>query len=179
MHVTVELLFAPASADLLYRKSTELQRQYGPPPDPAYTAPPHIRLVSLEEEPDFLRSTVDGHASGLEAFDLNLDSVATFPQGVVYLAPSDNAQMISIHAALHRDLADRGVRSNWPYYQPGQWKPHCTVAVGISQDRIDDAVTWFRKVIPILVRVESLAVLSYQPFSELHKRNLGRTLKTP
>lgn len=174
MHITVEFLFDPASADSIQQIGSQLQREFAPMDESDYSAPPHIRLAAMEEEPADLRSTVEELASHIERVQLDLNRAASFPQGVIYLAPTDPAPLIGVHAFLHEALAKQQVSGN-PHYNPAVWQPHCTVAVGISPERLGDALESCRNMLPIPpVTVEQVAVLTYRPFNELYKFDLAR-----
>jgi 2'-5' RNA ligase len=177
MHITVEFLFDAASTDSIHRIGLSLQREFAPMDESDYAAPPHIRLAALEEEPAALRSTVEELASHLKPVRLDLNKVASFPQGVIYLAPTDATALIGVQASLQEALAIEKIRGN-PYYDPAVWQPHCTVAVGISSEQIGDALRSCRKMLPIPpVTIEQVAVLTYGPFNELYKFHLGQGLE--
>jgi hypothetical protein len=42
------------------------------------------------------------------------------------------ADLLALHAEVHAALAGRAI-GHWPYYQPGSWVPHCTLAESLNE----------------------------------------------
>jgi 2'-5' RNA ligase len=68
--------------------------------------------------------------------------LGTFPgrNGALFLGVPVTAELLAFHAEVHAALAGQPVE-HWPYYLPGNWVPHCTLAEGLSDD---EAATAFR-----------------------------------
>lgn len=65
---------------------------------------------------------------------LRLYVLGTFPgrEGALFLAVQVTTELLAFHLEVHAALAGQPVE-HWPYYQPGNWVPHCTLAEGLSQ----------------------------------------------
>jgi 2'-5' RNA ligase len=65
---------------------------------------------------------------------LHLYVLGTFPgrEGALFLSVPVTAELLAFHAEVHAGLAGQSVE-HWPYYQPGNWVPHCTLAEGLGQ----------------------------------------------
>ena len=74
-------------------------------------------------------------------FPIKFDCLGIFPQpeGVVFLGTVVTEQLLSVHREFQTRFSGlmSGVR---PYYLPGNWVPHCTLAYGLSVDAIPAAV---------------------------------------
>jgi 2'-5' RNA ligase len=95
---------------------------------------PHISLALMDalETIEPVNRVLRTFSHNVFPFELKLESVGWFPtvEGVMFLAPLVTRQLLNIHESLHRLLGGEGLIS-MPYYLPGKWVPHCTIAVGI------------------------------------------------
>jgi len=60
-----------------------------------------------------------------------LTSLGFFLTGVApaYLAVTPTGRLLSLHEEVHEALGGAG---SWDYYRPGEWVPHCTLAMGVT-----------------------------------------------
>jgi len=142
---------------------------------PASGARPHVSLaVCPTLAPEAYRDELAGFARGAAPLDLTLASVGTFPgaEGVVFLAPVVTRPLLRLHAALHRRLASRA--ASWPYYRPGHWVPHCTVAADLPPERVPSAVDLCRRApLPLRGRLEAVGLVAFRPVAHLYTYPLG------
>jgi len=61
--------------------------------------------------------------------DAGLPSLA---EGALFLGVTVTADLLAFHAGMHAALAGQPVE-HWPYYLPGNWVPHCTLAEGLDK----------------------------------------------
>jgi len=97
---------------------------------PAIGSRPHISLaVFTDVILETLNDVVVEVAQSAAPLELGLAAVAGFPgnEGVLFLAPTVSRELVTLHEALHHRLQESGLRAN-PYYLPGRWVPHCTIA---------------------------------------------------
>jgi 2'-5' RNA ligase len=93
---------------------------------------PHVSLAVAESltEADLtsLRTVLTVQPS------VRLYSLATFPgrEGALFLGAVVTAELLALHAEVHAALAGRAI-GHWPYYQPGSWVPHCTLAESLNE----------------------------------------------
>lgn len=101
-----------------------------------------------------------------------MDSFPTV-EGVVYLAPDPNPKLLAVHWRFHARLAAHGEPGH-PYYRPGRWVPHCTIASGVPPHLISEVMGS-----PALaeafgeVRVEAVLAVAYHPSRPLYSFPLG------
>jgi hypothetical protein len=64
---------------------------------------------------------------------LDLYVLATFPGsgGALFLGVLVTADLLAFHADVQAVIA--GQLEQWPYYLPGNWVPHCTLAEGLDK----------------------------------------------
>ncbi len=131
---------------------------------------PHVTLGVLNEyvspafEHEFQRYT-----KGLKQFPLKLDCLGIFPrpEGVVYLGAVVTDQLLSIHREFQTRFANlmTGAR---PYYMPGNWIPHCTLAYGLAIEAIPSAVEISARVtLPVNTTVTEISLVEVPKHREV------------
>lgn len=119
---------------------------------------PHVSLTVTESldhgELAPVRDAVAGH---LPSVLLNL--LGTFPgsEGILFLAPVVTDDLLALHTRLQNALAGQRV-TQWPYYLPGRWVPHCTLAQGLSRDEIAQAFRVLYGHQPVTAQLTSVGV---------------------
>jgi 2'-5' RNA ligase len=103
------------------------------------------------------------------AFPIKLDYLGVFPrtEGVVYFGAVVTGQLLSVHGEFTRHFGPlmMGVR---PYYLPGSWVPHCTLAYGLSSAGIPAAVeVCSRSMLPITAQVKEIALVEIPKHREV------------
>jgi hypothetical protein len=81
------------------------------------------------------RSELELFSDNVESFSVNFTSIATFPteEGVVFLAPTVTQELLDVHSRFHKAFSRYRPEAS-EYYLPGQWVPHCTVAMDLKSD---------------------------------------------
>lgn len=109
-------------------------------------ASPHISLAVFSEiEPEILRPLLAEFAAMVTPIPVRLAAVGTFPimaqgdEGAVFLAPSVSTRLLAEHDRFHRMLNEYNIYAH-EYYRPGNWVPHCTVALNAAPDQVMKAV---------------------------------------
>jgi 2'-5' RNA ligase len=94
---------------------------------------PHVSLAVAESLADAdlarLRSALAVRKPVLPLYVLG-----TFPGhgGALFLGVPVTTELLAFHAGVHAALDGQPVE-HWPYYQPGNWVPHCTLAEGLDK----------------------------------------------
>lgn len=174
MHV-VELGFDFATEIRIRELWNKVARVYGGPQ--LVEQGPHLSLASFSDgEPDCLRDELGEIGRCFRAFPLAFASIGSFPsaEGVVYLAPLPNTELRRLHEALHHALARHGQRGH-EHYRPGNWVPHCTIAIGVPAELRDRVVEECQREVatPIAAVVATVRVTAYGPRRELHTIRFG------
>jgi 2'-5' RNA ligase len=119
---------------------------------------PHVSLTVTESlgQSDLapVRSALAGHLPAVL-----LDALGTFPgsEGALFLAAVATRDLLTLHARVHDALAGQPV-TQWPYYLPGRWVPHCTLAQGLSRDEIAEAFRLLHGYQPIAAQLTSAGI---------------------
>ncbi len=125
---------------------------------------PHLSLAvhSAQLEMADLLPRLQVFAVSQPLIEVSLSSIATFPteEGVLFLAPPVTAALLTMHTAYHHTFRDLRDLTN-AYYHPGQWLPHCTLAIELPREAVGRAVQLCLELItqPLEGWVEQVAVL--------------------
>jgi len=133
-------------------------------------ARPHLSLAVFEEiDEKRLCAELKRFAETFTDLTVNLHSVGAFPgeHGVVYLTPGVTPELLALHAGFHTVLDRMGIPSVREY-RPGDWVPHCTVAMDLPLDQVSIAVDVTRSSEVFgPARLCSLALVAFLPLREL------------
>lgn len=129
---------------------------------------PHISLgVCNRLEASAFESELSTFAASIAPFSLSLSSVGIFPgaEGVVFIGVTVTEQLLNIHSAFHK-LFKNHAQEQWAYYAVGNWVPHCTIASGLSDQQISEAVAVCRQIsLPIPAEVTAVGLVEVAPTS--------------
>ena len=127
---------------------------------------PHISLGICEHlELDAFAQELSTFAASITPFRLLFPSIGIFStsEGVVYWSGTATSQLINLHTAFH-EIFKKYAKEQREYYTVGQWVPHCTLAFGLSEDQIAEAVTVCRQMdLPVSTEVQEIGVVNISP----------------
>ena len=104
---------------------------------------------------------------------ITLASVGLFPTVAVFLAPTVTAELLDLHADVHRRFRHLGT-APWRYYAPGVWVPHCTLASDLAPDQFATALEIARRArLPLECRLVEIGIVEFRPVNQLISRALG------
>ncbi len=138
---------------------------------------PHVSLGICDQlETDSLAQELTTFAAGVTPFRLSFPNIGIFStsEGVVYLGATVTAQLLNVHTAFH-EIFRKYAKEQREYYTVGQWVPHCTLAFGLSEDQIVEAVTVCRQIdLPVSTDVKEMGLVKVLPTGcqALHVCNL-------
>ena len=139
-------------------------------------AQPHISLAVFENlDPQMLRADLSRFAEVTRPLSLDLASAGTFPtaEGVVFLAPVVTQELLLVHQRFHRLLSDRGLDCV-AYYRPGNWVPHCTVAIDVAPDRVAASLEMCVQSEAFgAVALDEVSLIEFRPVREVYAFPLG------
>ena len=68
-------------------------------------------------------------------------------------------RLLNVHTAFH-EIFKKHAKEQREYYTVGQWVPHCTLAFGLSEDKIIKAVNVCRQVdLPVSTEVKGIGLV--------------------
>lgn len=129
---------------------------------------PHVSLGVCDHlETDSLVQELSTFAESITPFRLSLSNIGIFPtsEGVIFLGVTVTDQLLNIHRRFHK-IFKKHAQEQREYYAVGRWTPHCTLAFGLSEEQIVEAVTICRQItLPILAEVKEIGVVKVSPTS--------------
>lgn len=136
---------------------------------------PHITLAIYDElncQPcDSQLSRLASQTRPLE-FQISHLGLFTKPEPVVFAAPTLTPQLLKFHQQLHSALmADS--KNPWKMYLPGQWVPHCTLALGFDLKNLGEIFkTCLQLKLPMAIKANQLGAVEFQPMVDLFQYRL-------
>jgi 2'-5' RNA ligase len=104
---------------------------------------PHVSLaVFTDVDASALRLALTPLLKPCIAMPLTLASLGFFPgsESVAFLGVTPTATLLETHRQVHAAFT-RVATESWPIYEPGNFVPHCTLAVGFAETGpIHDAI---------------------------------------
>jgi 2'-5' RNA ligase len=172
MPYAIELALDPSSDAAVRRVWHELDRA-GITWMARSGARPHV-TVGVWETLDIDETTCEltRFADETAPLRLTLASVGMFPGVAVFLAPVVTAELLDLHARVHRRLAGRGGGA-WHHYQRGAWVPHCTVASDLEPDQFQSAsAIAARAPLPLESLLVEVGIVEFRPVNQVVSRTL-------
>lgn len=102
-----------------------------------------------------------------QSLNLSMSHIGIFnnDDAVVFLAPSVLSKLLDFHLLLHEKLMGVGVNP-WENYLPGNWVPHCTLAMDLKKNRVPEAVRISQNLsLPLQLSTKSLGVVEFEPMT--------------
>ena len=123
---------------------------------------PHVSLGVCDHlEIDSLAQELSNFAASVAPFRLSFPNIGIFStsEGVVFLGATVTEQLLNVHTAFH-EIFKKHAQEQREYYTVGRWVPHCTLAFGLSEAQIVEAVTLCRRIIlPTSTKVREIGVV--------------------
>jgi 2'-5' RNA ligase len=180
MAFAVVLFFDPATEATVRRIGRGLVIPDVTPADPfAGDLRPHVSLGVCEDlDTRRFRRAFMAFAAATQARDFTFDSLGVFfngAEGIVFLAPVVTHELLSIHDAFHVLFSQYAV-AEMDYYMPGNWVPHCTLALNVPRDRIAAVVDASSRLagLPLRGRFESMGLFQFLPAKDIYTAPLMR-----
>ncbi|MDE0042988.1 MAG: 2'-5' RNA ligase family protein [Candidatus Poribacteria bacterium] len=139
---------------------------------------PHVSLgVCSRIEPSAFEAELSTFAENVAPFPLTLSSVGIFPgvEGVIFLGATVTERLLDVHAALHKIFKTHAGEQS-EHYAVGNWVSHCTLAFGLSEPQIAEAMSICRGIpLPVSTEVKEIGLMEVSPDScqTLCLRKLG------
>ncbi|MYC75599.1 2'-5' RNA ligase family protein [Candidatus Poribacteria bacterium] len=123
---------------------------------------PHVSLGVCDHlETNSLAQELTTFTAKVTPFRLLFPNIGIFStsEGVVYLGATVTAELLNVHTAFH-EIFKKHAKEQREYYTVGQWVPHCTLAFGLSEDQIAEAVIVCRQMdLPVSTEVKGIGVV--------------------
>lgn len=146
---------------------------------------PHISFGSFgsfgEENKEQVLACVKRLAAEQPPFEFNFAAIGIFDgnRGIPYFAPAITKEMLDFQIKCHEALLKICLKSD-DRYRPGKIVFHCSVNIGLSKpELLQAAAVMLETPLPILVRIESIALLTATPESFTYSFALGDKIAVP
>ena len=136
---------------------------------------PHITLAIYDEltcQP--CDSELSRFAPQTAHLRLNFTHLGFFtqPEKVLFLAPTPTSELLDFHAHVHK-LLNQQTKAPWEMYQPGQWVPHCTLALGLDQEMFEKGASICSDIkLPVEMHATQIGVVEFLPVTEMYHFDL-------
>ncbi|MDE2847590.1 MAG: 2'-5' RNA ligase family protein [Gemmatimonadota bacterium] len=177
MGYAIELFFDDAGERAVRDIWVGLGTALGQPSLSELGARPHVSLAVYGDGLDtngFPERLFD-FARSVAPFEFKLSSVGTFPgsEGVLFLAPVVTRRLLEVHARFH-EVFSKHENAGMGYYLPGNWVPHCTVAIELAAAEVTAALAYCRETFqPISGRFQEIGLVEFRPVKERFTCALG------
>jgi 2'-5' RNA ligase len=104
--------------------------------------PPHLSLMLCEDiDMDGVRQVLPGFIARQPPIALDFPALGFFPgeEGVIYLAPTVNRELLDFHERLW-ELLEPFTTRPIPLYRPGAWVPHVTLDLEVNLEQAGAAI---------------------------------------
>ena len=129
---------------------------------------PHVSLGVCDHlETNSLAQELTTFAASITLFRLSFPNIGIFStsEGVVFLGVTVTEQLLNVHTRFY-EIFKKYAQEQREYYTIERWVPHCTLAFGLSEEQIVEAVTICRQItLPILAEVKEIGVVKVSPTS--------------
>jgi 2'-5' RNA ligase len=98
---------------------------------------PHITLAVYEDinESGFIEE-LHAFKSSFKPINTYFDILGTFPMtGTCFLKPTVTEELLNIHSKYCEQFKSFNENAD-PYYLPRRWNPHCTLAIGLTTEKL-------------------------------------------
>lgn len=137
---------------------------------------PHITLAVFDEldcrpcESELARIA---HVTRSISFQVTHFGLFTNPEPVVFAAPIFTKMLFNLHKQIHNALLVNA-KNPWKFYQPDQWVPHCTLAIGFSLKNIGKIIHECMAInLPMLVQATQVGIVEFQPMKDIFRYDLS------
>lgn len=166
MSVAVPLYFDPETEAAITAVMKELAERGVAPYMHETGIRPHITLSIYRDLPrDACHRILSDLAASQPPLPVTFSHLGIFthPDPVVFLAPTISPALFDLHARVDA-LLDAIGDLPAPYYLPGNWVPHCTLAVEMPAERIPAAVAIAQKLpLPLSGLLTDVCMLEFPP----------------
>ena len=148
MPFVAELYFDPSTEERIRKAWKALDEAGISDSMPKGEYRPHISLgICNHLELDVFARELTTFAASIALFRLSFPNIGIFctSEGVIYLGATVTTQLLNVHTAFH-EIFKRYAKEQREYYTVGRWVPHCTLAFGLSERQIAEAVTVCRQI---------------------------------
>ena len=136
---------------------------------------PHLTLAVYDAlDINETINNLDSLKSKYKAFNLKLSGIGLFPsdEPSLFLIPKVTVELLTLHKYIC-ELFELYKNSQWQYYKPENWIPHCSVALYLSKKKMFDAINIVLKDFqPSILRIDKIVLTEFFPYTLIHRKKL-------
>ncbi|MCT4639268.1 MAG: 2'-5' RNA ligase family protein [Bacteroidales bacterium] len=133
---------------------------------------PHITLtvsdlIDIDRVVEFVRTI------NIPKLKIQFCGIGTFAgsDNTIFLIPKVIKDLLNLQEMFHKHLSS--YYKLWNNYYPERWIPHCTVAMGISDEVFNKTFMLLQSSMkPILAKVEKVRIIKFHPEEILYQREI-------
>ena len=113
-------------------------------------------------------------ASAQNPLSVDFAYIGFFPTipGTIFLGSTVTNDLLGLHAQVHESMTQIGLNPD-PYYLPGRWMPHCTLALEIEPElTIKVLRVGLHIPLPIHGRIIEVGIIEFRPVKHLFRTRL-------
>ncbi|WP_425448795.1 2'-5' RNA ligase family protein [Dethiothermospora halolimnae] len=139
---------------------------------------PHLALLVFDDKVDEgkLTEVYKLFSNEIQKFSLYMASIGVFPSsgGVSFIKPKVTNELLDLHKKLYKIAVNSGLDSNIDeLYKPNLWVPHCTMTIGIDNDRLMKGLSLLVNRFKVMEgKVESIALTRFYPLDIKYIRQI-------
>jgi 2'-5' RNA ligase len=94
------------------------------------------------------------------------------PERVLFISPTPTKELLDFHASVHDHLAE-DTQNPWDMYLPGNWVPHCTLALDLEEEQLNKAMSICTNIqLPIEMHANQIGAVEFLPMKGLYEYDL-------
>ncbi len=135
---------------------------------------PHISLAVYNDNIDHLELIKKLEIFQLNKLKIGFKNIGYFcsKENAIFLSPKIHPELLDLHKKYHNEFK-RFIKSEWEYYLPENWVPHCTVALDLTDDDFIKAVKSLKNIFePMDVTVERIEFIKFRPIETLYLKQI-------
>ncbi len=141
-----------------------------------FNSRPHISLGVYNDDIDIeaFINKVEKFSEKNKCFKAKFSNIGIFntAEGVLFLAPKVDRQLLSFHEEFHRLTDDFKGQIN-KYYLPELWIPHCTMVMNNSRTKFLKCLEIVEDTFePMQVQIEQIGIIKFRPVEHIESFNL-------
>lgn len=138
---------------------------------------PHLTLAIYQEmDQNLAKTRLETLAEKIGPLHLSFQSFGIFslPQAAVFLGPTVTNSLLELHTKTHQVFGEFS-RQPEPYYLPGNWIPHCALALEINFEAIQPVMEIGMRLLklPLEGQITEIGLVGFRPMVHLCTYSLG------
>jgi 2'-5' RNA ligase len=131
---------------------------------------PHITLSIFDNlDQEKTSQLMCSLAHEFPVMEVSFQSIGIFPSNAVFLAPIVSPTLLDLQRRSHESLISFSKLPDHPYFVPGNWVPHCSLAIEFLPEKIMGVLQAVMQEarLPLNGKITALGLTSFRPVVHL------------